>query len=86
MGVVVSGEDGNSGVSGEQRKTNLIAAENDFGLVMATLDQILVFFGSWWTTSLSGRVQVNHIIPSMFSRMKSRCANSEPLFGCSDFC
>ncbi|TQB72828.1 hypothetical protein MPDQ_006390 [Monascus purpureus] len=57
MGVVVSGEDGNSGISNEQRKINLIAAENDYGLFVATLDQILVFIGSWWTSSLAGRVQ-----------------------------
>lgn len=61
MGVVVSGEDGNSGISNEQRKINLIAAENDYGLFVATLDQILVFIGSWWTSSLAGRVQVRRV-------------------------
>ncbi|OJJ44679.1 hypothetical protein ASPZODRAFT_144638 [Penicilliopsis zonata CBS 506.65] len=57
MGIVVSGEDGNLGVSNEQQKINQIAAENDYGLFMATLDQVLVFLGSWWTSSLAGRVQ-----------------------------
>ncbi|PYH93742.1 hypothetical protein BO71DRAFT_484348 [Aspergillus ellipticus CBS 707.79] len=55
-GVVVS-EDGNVGGPGEQQKIDIIAAENDYGLVMATLDQVSVFFGSWWTTSLLGRIQ-----------------------------
>lgn len=58
MGIVVSGEDGNLGISKERQKVNLIATENDYGLVMATLDQIFMFLGSWCTTSLGGRVQV----------------------------
>ena len=62
MGVVVSGEDGKLGVSNDQRKINLIAAENDYGLFLATLDQVLVFLGSWWTSSLAGRVQVRQLI------------------------
>lgn len=58
MGIVVSGEDGSLGMSNEQQKINLIATENDYGLIMATLDQILVFLSSWSTSALAGRVQV----------------------------
>ncbi|KAJ9222642.1 hypothetical protein DTO027B5_7514 [Paecilomyces variotii] len=57
MGIVVSGEDGSLGTSKEKQKVNLIATENDYGLVMATLDQVFMFLGSWWTTSLGGRIQ-----------------------------
>ncbi|ODM24294.1 hypothetical protein SI65_01998 [Aspergillus cristatus] len=57
MGIVVSGEDGGDGAPNEQQKINMIAAENDYGLVMATLDQVSVFLGSWWTSSLTGRIQ-----------------------------
>jgi hypothetical protein len=56
MGIVVN-EDSNRGRS-EQEKIEAILAENDCGLVMVTLDQISVFLGSWWTTSLTGRMQV----------------------------
>ncbi|GKZ77298.1 hypothetical protein AnigIFM56816_010100 [Aspergillus niger] len=56
MGIVVS-EDGNVSGPSEQQKLDIIAAENDYGLVMATLDQVSVFLGSWWTSSLLGRVQ-----------------------------
>ncbi|PWY86150.1 hypothetical protein BO70DRAFT_395273 [Aspergillus heteromorphus CBS 117.55] len=56
MGIVVS-EDGNVGGPIEQQKIDNIAAENDYGLIMATLDQVSVFLGSWWTTSLLGRIQ-----------------------------
>ncbi|KAL3437632.1 hypothetical protein BDV09DRAFT_161608 [Aspergillus tetrazonus] len=55
MGIVVS-EDANRGRN-EQQKIDAIVAENDYGLVMVTLDQISVFLGSWWTTSLIGRIQ-----------------------------
>lgn len=58
MGIVVSGEDRNASPSDEQQKINQIAAENDFGLVITTLDQLFVFFGTWWSSSLTGRVQV----------------------------
>lgn len=58
MGIVVSEEGGAAGPS-EQQKIEMIAAENDYGLVMATLDQISVFLGSWWTSSVTGRIQVN---------------------------
>lgn len=58
MGVVVSGEDRNASTSNEQQKINQIAAENDFGLVITTLDQLFVFFGTWWSSSLTGRIQV----------------------------
>lgn len=61
MGIVVSGKDGNAVVSNEQHNVDLITAENDYGLIMATLDQILVFVGSWWTTSLAGRIQVSPV-------------------------
>ncbi|KAL1871856.1 hypothetical protein Plec18167_007007 [Paecilomyces lecythidis] len=57
MGIVVSGEDGTLSISKEKQKVNIIAAENDYGLVMATLDQVFMFLGSWWTTSLGGRIQ-----------------------------
>lgn len=59
MGIVVSGEDGKLGISKERQKVNLLTAENDYGLVMATFDQALNFLGSWWTLSLGGRVQVS---------------------------
>ncbi|RAL08983.1 uncharacterized protein BO97DRAFT_472740 [Aspergillus homomorphus CBS 101889] len=55
MGIVVN-EEGNIGGPTEQQKMDIIAAENDYGLVMATLDQISVFLGSWWTSSLMGRI------------------------------
>ncbi|KAL5003889.1 hypothetical protein BDV10DRAFT_154574 [Aspergillus recurvatus] len=55
MGIVVS-EDANRGRN-EQQKIDAIVTENDYGLVMVTLDQISVFLGSWWTTSLTGRIQ-----------------------------
>ncbi|KAL4985346.1 hypothetical protein BDW68DRAFT_179787 [Aspergillus falconensis] len=55
MGIVVS-EDANRGRN-EQQKIEAIVAENDYGLVMVTLDQISVFLGSWWITSLTGRIQ-----------------------------
>ncbi|PGH15708.1 hypothetical protein AJ79_02302 [Helicocarpus griseus UAMH5409] len=57
MGIVVSGEDGNLGISKERQRMNLLSAENDYGLAMATLDQVVTFFSSWWTTSLSARIQ-----------------------------
>ena len=59
MGIVVSGEDRNSSIPNEQQKINQIASENDFGLVITTLDQLFIFFGTWWTSSVTGRVQVN---------------------------
>ncbi|CRL18685.1 DNA-directed DNA polymerase, family B, conserved site [Penicillium camemberti] len=57
MGIVVSGEDRNSTIPNEQQKINQIASENDFGLVITTLDQLFIFFGTWWTSSVTGRVQ-----------------------------
>ncbi|KAJ5811168.1 hypothetical protein N7447_010684 [Penicillium robsamsonii] len=57
MGIVVSGEDRNSGIPNEQQKINQIASENDFGLVITTFDQLFIFFGTWWTSSVTGRVQ-----------------------------
>ncbi|KAJ5610451.1 hypothetical protein N7510_007170 [Penicillium lagena] len=56
MGIVVSGEDRNTRVPNEQQKINQIATENDFGLVITTLDQLFVFFGTWWTNSLTARI------------------------------
>lgn len=58
MGIVVSGEDRSASSSNEQQRINQITAENDFGLVITTADQLFVFFGSWWTSSLTGRIQV----------------------------
>jgi hypothetical protein len=58
MGIVVSGEDRNASPSDEQQKINQIAAENDFGLVITTFDQIFALFGIWWSSSLTGRIQV----------------------------
>ncbi|RHZ58844.1 uncharacterized protein CDV56_106482 [Aspergillus thermomutatus] len=57
MGIVVS-EDRNAGAPNEQQKIDMIAAENDYGLIMATFDQVAVFLSSWWTSSLAGRIQV----------------------------
>ncbi|KAI9042499.1 uncharacterized protein KD926_005353 [Aspergillus affinis] len=56
MGIVVS-EDGNTGGPSEQQRAEMLAAENDYGLVMATIDQVSVFLGTWWTSSLAGRIQ-----------------------------
>ncbi|RLM01026.1 hypothetical protein CFD26_108654 [Aspergillus turcosus] len=56
MGIVVS-EDRNAGAPNEQQKIDMIAAENDYGLIMATFDQVAVFLSSWWTSSLTGRIQ-----------------------------
>ncbi|THC99845.1 hypothetical protein EYZ11_000657 [Aspergillus tanneri] len=58
MGIVVS-EDGNAGGQSDRQKVEMIAAENDYGLIMATLDQVSVFLGSWWTSSLAGRIQLH---------------------------
>ena len=58
MGIVVSGEDGNLGISKERQRLNLLAAENDYGLAVATMDQVLMFVSSWWITSLRARIQV----------------------------
>ncbi|KKZ65006.1 hypothetical protein EMCG_09086 [[Emmonsia] crescens] len=57
MGIVVSGEDGTLGISKERQRMNLLSTENDYGLAMATLDQVVMFFSSWWTTSLAARIQ-----------------------------
>ncbi|KAF7717364.1 Uncharacterized protein PECH_006697 [Penicillium ucsense] len=56
MGIVVSGEDRKFSSSDEQQAIDEIAAENDFGLVITTLDQLFVFFGTWWSSSLTGRI------------------------------
>lgn len=58
MGVVVSGEDRNARSSNEQQKIEEVATENDFGLIITTLDQLSVLFGTWWTASLAERIQV----------------------------
>lgn len=68
MGIVVSGEDRSSSIPNEQQKINQIASENDFGLVITTLDQLFTFFGTWWTSSLTGRVQVIAIPTALGSR------------------
>lgn len=60
MGIVVS-EDGNAGGPTEQQRVDVLAAENDYGLVMATIDQVSVFLGTWWTSSLAGRIQVSWV-------------------------
>ncbi|KAI2787443.1 hypothetical protein POX_f07807 [Penicillium oxalicum] len=60
MGIVVSGEDRKTNSLDEQQIINQIAAENDFGLVITTLDQLFVFFGTWWSFSLTGRVNTFH--------------------------
>ncbi|EEH19156.2 hypothetical protein PABG_01475 [Paracoccidioides brasiliensis Pb03] len=57
MGIVVSGEDGNLGISKERQHMSLLSTENDYGLAMATLDQVFMFCSSWWTTSLAARIQ-----------------------------
>lgn len=67
MGIVVSGEDRKSHIPKKQKKKmKQIAAENDFGLFMATFDQLFVFFGTWWTNSLTSRVQVNETNPGLY--------------------
>ncbi|KAJ5105484.1 hypothetical protein NUU61_002831 [Penicillium alfredii] len=73
MGVVVSGEDRNAGSPNQQQKINQIAAENDFGLVITTLDQLFVFFGTWWTSSLTGRIQTyrNYTHAALFDVIRS---------------
>ncbi|KAK2753587.1 hypothetical protein FQN54_007364 [Arachnomyces sp. PD_36] len=57
MGIVVSGEDGSRGASKEKEKLKLLVLENDYGLAMATLDQVSMFVASWWTRSLGNRIQ-----------------------------
>ncbi|PGH15862.1 hypothetical protein AJ80_05393 [Polytolypa hystricis UAMH7299] len=57
MGIVVSGEDGSLRVSKERQRLNQLAAENDWGLALATLDQVAMCVSSWWATSLSSRFQ-----------------------------
>lgn len=59
MGIVVSGEDGAMGAKKEKEKLKLLVTENDYGLAMATLDQISMFIASWWTRSLGSRIQVS---------------------------
>ncbi|KAJ5963634.1 uncharacterized protein N7479_003510 [Penicillium vulpinum] len=73
MGIVVSGEDRNSSIPNEQQKINQIASENDFGLVITTLDQLFIFFGTWWTSSVTGRVQTyrHYAHSALFSVIKS---------------
>lgn len=71
MGIVVSGEDGGAGVPSEQQKIDMIAAENDYGLVMATLDQVCVFLGSGWTFSLAGRIQVGLFLAILFGAFRA---------------
>jgi hypothetical protein len=61
MGIVVSGEDGKLGLSKERQKVNLLTAENDYGLIMTTIDQVMMFLGSWWTMSLGGRILVKSL-------------------------
>lgn len=58
MGIVVGGEDGNSGPAKESRRMKLLAQENDTGLALATIDQIVTFIAKWWTSSLAARIQV----------------------------
>lgn len=77
MGIVVS-EDGNVSGPSEQQKLDIIAAENDYGLVMATLDQVSIFLGSWWTSSLLGRVQVRALYAVMESIAMGQWANHIP--------
>lgn len=67
MGIVVS-EDGNASGPSEQQRVDMLAAENDYGLVMATIDQVSVFLGAWWTSSLAGRIQVS-LLPSSLRKI-----------------
>ncbi|KAL1958763.1 hypothetical protein VTO42DRAFT_3882 [Malbranchea cinnamomea] len=57
MGIIVSGEDGALGSRKERQKFKVIADENDYGLVMATLDQVVMFVYPWWAASLGARIQ-----------------------------
>ncbi|EED15267.1 conserved hypothetical protein [Talaromyces stipitatus ATCC 10500] len=57
MGVVVSGEAGRSSILKDKKAVNAITAENDYGLVIVAFDHAMHFFGSWWVSSLSRRVQ-----------------------------
>ncbi|KAJ5282563.1 hypothetical protein N7505_000543 [Penicillium chrysogenum] len=72
MGIVVNG-DRNSSMPNEQQEINQIASENDFGLVITTLDQLFIFFGTWWTSSVTGRVQTyrRYAHSTLLSAMKS---------------
>ncbi|KAJ5938722.1 hypothetical protein N7466_001856 [Penicillium verhagenii] len=56
MGIVVSSEDRNANTSNDKQKMNQIMTENDFGLVITTLDQVFVFISTWWSSSLTGRI------------------------------
>jgi hypothetical protein len=60
MGIVVSGEDA-AGSRREQQKSKLIAEENDYGLAMATIDQVVMFVCPWWITSFASRIQVGEL-------------------------
>lgn len=57
MGIVVSGED-EAGSLREQQTSKLITDENDYGLAMTTLDQVVMFVCPWWITALAARIQV----------------------------
>ncbi|KAH8693623.1 hypothetical protein BGW36DRAFT_323720 [Talaromyces proteolyticus] len=57
MGVVVSGETGRSGTTRDKKKVKDITAENDYGLVIETVDHVMYFFGSWWVGSFGSRIQ-----------------------------
>ncbi|KAK2882726.1 hypothetical protein FQN49_000038 [Arthroderma sp. PD_2] len=57
MGIVVSGEELNSASVNEQDKIALLADENDYGLALSAIDQLVMFGTSWWTKSLACRIQ-----------------------------
>ncbi|KAJ5143647.1 uncharacterized protein N7515_002434 [Penicillium bovifimosum] len=57
MGIVVSRENRKPTSPVEQQKIDQVENETDFGLVITTFDQVFVFLGSWWTSSLTGRIQ-----------------------------
>ena len=58
MGIVVSGEDGPLGSRKDRQKSKIISDENDYGLAMATIDQVVMFVCPWWASSLGARIQV----------------------------
>ncbi|KAK2748292.1 hypothetical protein FQN57_000950, partial [Myotisia sp. PD_48] len=57
MGIVVAGDDGGSNGRAEQDTIKALSEENDYGLIIATTDQIAMFVTSWWSFSLASRIQ-----------------------------
>ncbi|TPX20975.1 hypothetical protein DIZ76_016872 [Coccidioides immitis] len=57
MGIVVSGKNKKPATAKERENAALLEKENRYGISIGTLDQIFTFIASWWTSSLSSRIQ-----------------------------